>query len=112
MTDDSNFDYLFEETGQDAMSLVECIGHVKQLYDTAAKGTKLKAMYYTMWSTLCSQRDVLQEMNRYMISNRYLHQRVKILERLVLLTIDKSADLSQDDIVQRILDGLKKSNPT
>lgn len=109
---DSHFDYLFEDVGQSALDLTDCIDHVEKLHLSTASGTKGKSFYYTMWSTLCAQRDVLAETHRVHVANRYLHQEVRILRAMLLSLLDRQADLSKDDLVQRIIDALKTPSKT
>lgn len=107
MNEEIDLNYMFEEMTSEGMDLIECIGHVKKLYDETARGTKAKQFYYTMWSTLRSQSLVLNEMNRIHKSQMYLHQRIRIQDAIICSLLDKNIDASESNLVDRIVEALK-----
>lgn len=103
-----DIDYIFEEIRKQVFDLSECIEQVKKLYDSTAKNTKASQFYFTMWSTLIAQANLMNEMRTFATMSKYNNTRLQIIERLLLMVLKRDADLSGEEITHKILEALSE----
>lgn len=109
MTGHEDVDYIFEEIRTNVFDLYECIEQVKKLLDSTTKHTKAGQFYFTLWSTLVAQANLMDEMRTYkkVVENNRI--RLETLERLLLMVLRRDESLAGDAIFHRIIDALKQN---